>query len=48
MRNLIFNGLFILGAMFLTVPTYAQDDTKYGEHPEDCKRVFFSKSIAVP
>jgi len=38
MKKIIINGLFLLGGLLLSAPIFAQDDAKYGENPETCKR----------
>ena len=38
MKRLIFNTLFLLGLLIFTTSSYAQDDAKYGDDPETCKR----------
>lgn len=39
MKKLVFNIIVLLGVSLLSIPTFAQDDdAKYGENPEECKR----------
>lgn len=39
MKKLIYNIIVLFGVILLSIPTFAQDDeTKYGENPDDCRR----------
>ena len=38
MKKLLLNISLLLGALFISVSGFAQDDSKYGDNPEKCKR----------